>query len=59
MCPCQSQRKQPVMQMDLLRKSSELSSRLAASEEESIREREREKKGKRGRCSRKEELMCE
>lgn len=49
MCPCRSQRKQPVMQMDLLRKSSGLSSRREEIESESDRER--------GRCSRIEELM--
>lgn len=49
MCPCRSQRKQPVMQMDLLRKSSGLSGRQGEIEAEGDRES--------GRCSRIEELM--
>lgn len=49
MCPCRSQRKQPVMQMGLLRKRSGLSSRRGEIEAASDRET--------GRCSRIEELM--
>lgn len=49
MCPCRSQRKQPVMQMGLLRKSLGLRSRRGEMEAESDRER--------GRYSIIEELM--
>lgn len=49
MCPSRSQKKQPVMQMDLLRKSSGLRGRRGEIEAERDRER--------GRCSRIEELM--